>query len=136
VTLSTGATHQFTCHVTGSQPLTIKWTGPSGDSLPENVVDLGDGVLEITDAKKDIHQGSYTCSVSNDVGSASDKGVVNVEQTITIKTYPSGPRIVYPKGAKVEIKCEAFGDPDPEVEWLIDPGPERGDLPGKPTRIT
>lgn len=33
---------------------------------------------------------------------------------------------------------QAFGDPDPEVEWLHDPGPERGDLPDdfKPITIS
>lgn len=52
-----GERHIFTCHVTGVPPPQITWTGPNGRGLPEGVVDLGEGVLEITNAKQSVHQG-------------------------------------------------------------------------------
>ncbi|KAI6183631.1 hypothetical protein M3Y97_00509100 [Aphelenchoides bicaudatus] len=71
----------------------------------------------------------YTCTAVNVVGEASDKGQVLISPSIKLVTTPHGPRITLKVGEPLEIKCEAFGEPDPDVEWLHDPGPERGDLP-------
>lgn len=124
-----GGTHQFKCHTTGVPPPQITWTGPDGRGLPEGVVDLGEGILEITNAKQSVHQGElvfhcvknqllgdYTCTAVNVVGEASDKGSVLIGSSITLITTPHGPRIVLTKGEPLEIKCEAFGEPDPDVE--------------------
>lgn len=112
-----GDKHRFICEVTGVPPPQISWTGPGGGSLPANVVDLGDGVLEITDAQKE-HEGDYTCTAFNIVGTASDFGTASLSPSLTVITTPAGPRIILTVGEPLEIKCEAFGDPDPEVEWL------------------
>jgi len=37
---------------------------------------LGDGVLEITNASKELHDGMYTCTATNPLGEASDDGKV------------------------------------------------------------
>jgi hypothetical protein len=89
---------------------------------------LGEGILEITNATKSIHDGDYVCTAVNVHGEASDKGSVNIDPSIRVVVTPHGPIIRLTKGEPLEIKCEAFGDPDPDVEWLHDPGPERGDL--------
>jgi hypothetical protein len=49
---------------------------------------------------------------------ASDHGAVNIGPSLKIVTTPAGPRLIVVAGEPVEIKCEAFGDPEPEVEWL------------------
>uniref|UniRef100_A0AC35GUF6 Ig-like domain-containing protein n=1 Tax=Panagrolaimus sp. PS1159 TaxID=55785 RepID=A0AC35GUF6_9BILA len=135
-----GDKHQFKCHTSGLPPPQVSWTGPGGAALPEGVVDLGGGVLEITDAQKE-HEGDYTCHAVNIVGEATDHGTVHLGPSLTVRTHPSGPRIILTVGEPLEIRCEAIGskgDPDPEVEWLHDPGPERGDLPDdfKPVTIS
>lgn len=40
---------------------------------------------------------------------------MNIGNSLTVKTTPSGPRIIITVGEPLEVKCEAFGDPDPEV---------------------
>uniref|UniRef100_A0A7E4VZA7 Basement membrane proteoglycan n=1 Tax=Panagrellus redivivus TaxID=6233 RepID=A0A7E4VZA7_PANRE len=123
-----GDRHQFKCHTTGIPPPQVSWTGPNDGPLPAGATDLGDGVLDIVDARKD-HEGDYTCHAVNIVGEAEDHGSVHIGPSLTVRTDPAGPRIVLTVGEPLEIKCEAVGDPDPDVEWLHDPGPERGDLP-------
>ncbi|KAI1726706.1 immunoglobulin domain-containing protein [Ditylenchus destructor] len=123
-----GERHQFKCHTTGVPPPQVSWSKNGGNGLPADVVDLGDGVLEISNARKE-HEGDYTCHAVNIVGEASDFGTVIVGPSLTVITTPAGPKIILTVGEPLEIKCEAFGDPDPDVEWLHDPGPERGDLP-------
>ncbi|KAI1728541.1 immunoglobulin domain-containing protein [Ditylenchus destructor] len=123
-----GERHQFKCHTTGIPPPQVSWSKNGGNGLPDDVVDLGDGVLEISNARKE-HEGDYTCHAVNIVGEASDFGTVNVGPSLTVITTPAGPKIILTVGEPLEVKCEAFGDPDPDVEWLHDPGPERGDLP-------
>ena len=114
-----GDQYQFKCYVTGTPPLTIKWTKNSDKSLPDDVVDLDDGVLEISNAKKEVHEGTYTCTVTNDFGSDSDTGVVNIHPSLAVVTKPHGPRIHLTVGEPLEVECKAFGEPDPEVEWLM-----------------
>ena len=82
--------------------------------------------------------GDYTCTATNPIGEAFDHGAVNIGPSLTIKTTPAGPKLILTVGEPLNVKCEAFGDPDPEVEWLHDPGPERGDLPDdfKPVTIS
>lgn len=66
--------------MTGVPTPTISWHGPSkngANSLPDDVVDLGDGVIEITNAKKS-HEGDYTCQATNSIGEASDFGTINI----------------------------------------------------------
>ncbi|KAK0394822.1 hypothetical protein QR680_000951 [Steinernema hermaphroditum] len=132
-----GRSHKFKCHVTGVPPPQVSWTGPNGGELPENVRDIGNNELELTDAKAYMN-GEYKCHAVNIVGEASDTGTVNVAPHLEIKTTPPGPRIVLTVGEPLEVKCEAFGEPEPEVEWLHDPGPIRGDLPDdfKPVTIS
>uniref|UniRef100_A0A915EBA7 Ig-like domain-containing protein n=1 Tax=Ditylenchus dipsaci TaxID=166011 RepID=A0A915EBA7_9BILA len=122
-----GDKQQFKCHTTGVPAPDITWSKNGGD-LPSDVVDLGDGVLEISNARKE-HEGDYTCTATNPIGEASDFGTVSVGESLTVITNPSGPKIIFTVGEPMEIKCLAFGDPDPDVEWLHDPGPKRGDLP-------
>ncbi|KAL3120703.1 hypothetical protein niasHT_007995 [Heterodera trifolii] len=135
-----GESKQFKCYVTGNPHPTIKWSGPNGDELPEDVVDLGDGVLEIKDAKKEMHDGEYTCTATNPLGEASDSGKVEIGPSIGINIIkeekPAPARLKMIVGEPLEIKCEAEGEPDPDVEWLHDPGPERGDLPDDYVPIT
>uniref|UniRef100_A0A915PEM4 Ig-like domain-containing protein n=1 Tax=Meloidogyne floridensis TaxID=298350 RepID=A0A915PEM4_9BILA len=140
----TGDNHQFKCYVTGNPYPTISWTGPGVEEgqLPEGVADLGDGVLEIKNASKELHDGMYTCTATNPLGEASDDGKANIsppDSTPKITIPPGKPapaRLKLIAGEPLEVKCEARGEPEPDVEWLHDPGPERGDLPDDFVPIT
>lgn len=112
-----GDRHQFKCHTTGLPPPQVSWSGPNGGALPEGVVDLGGGVLDITNARKEL-EGDYTCTAINVVGEATDHGTVHLGPSLSVITNPHGPRIILTVGEPLEIKCEAFGDPDPDVEWV------------------
>ncbi|GMT14990.1 hypothetical protein PFISCL1PPCAC_6287 [Pristionchus fissidentatus] len=132
-----GDKHQFKCIVTGNPVPTIQWSAPGGGPLPHDVTEMEDGILDFSNGRSELN-GDYTCTATNSVGSESDHGSVNIGPSLTVKTTPSGPRIIITVGEPLEVKCEAFGDPDPEVEWIHDPGPERGDLPDgfKPITIS
>ncbi|CEF60016.1 Laminin B type IV domain and EGF-like, laminin domain and Low-density lipoprotein (LDL) receptor class A repeat and Immunoglobulin subtype 2 domain and Immunoglobulin subtype domain and Immunoglobulin-like domain and Immunoglobulin I-set domain and Immunoglobulin-like fold domain and Laminin B, subgroup domain-containing protein [Strongyloides ratti] len=124
-----GDMHKFRCIVTGIPAPTIEWTGPNGGELPEGIEVQENGAYLVFENGKTEHNGEYTCTAKNEVGEASDTGIVNIGSPLIVRTNPPGPRIVLTVGEPLEIKCEAFGEPEPEVEWLHDPGPERGDLP-------
>ncbi|CAI5441954.1 unnamed protein product [Caenorhabditis angaria] len=135
-----GERHQFRCIVTGSPTPKITWTGPNGTPLSHDVSALEPNILDFSNGRSELN-GNYTCTASNPIGEASDVGVVNIGPSLTIKTNPPGPKLIVTVGEPVNIRCEAFGAPgekEPEVEWLHDPGPERGDLPDdfKPVTIS
>ncbi|CAD6196919.1 unnamed protein product [Caenorhabditis auriculariae] len=135
-----GDRHQFRCIVTGSPAPKITWTGPDGSPLPHDVTALEPNILDFSNGRSELN-GDYTCTATNPVGEASDHGSVNIGPALTVKTTPAGPRLILTVGEPLQVKCEAIGapgDPEPEVEWLHDPGPERGDLPDdfKPVTIS
>uniref|UniRef100_A0A0N5BQ59 Basement membrane proteoglycan n=1 Tax=Strongyloides papillosus TaxID=174720 RepID=A0A0N5BQ59_STREA len=131
-----GDMHKFKCIVTGSPTPTIQWTGPNGEELPEGTEIQDNGVYLVFENAKTEYNGEYTCTAKNDIGEASDTGIVNIGSPLIVRTNPPGPRIVLTVGEPLEIRCEAFGEPEPEVEWLHDPGPERGDLPDDYVPVT
>ncbi|CAJ0931798.1 unnamed protein product, partial [Mesorhabditis belari] len=130
--------HQFDCIVTGVPTPTVTWTGPNGAPLAHDVTQLDDNKLDFADGRSELN-GDYTCTAKNSVGEAQDHGSVLIGPTLHVITDPPGPRIVVGTGEPIRIKCMAVGapgDPEPEVEWLHDPGPERGDLPDDFVPIT
>ncbi|CAB3410943.1 unnamed protein product [Caenorhabditis bovis] len=135
-----GDRHQFECIVTGTPTPKITWAGPNGSPLPHDVTPLEPNLLDFSNGRSELN-GDYTCTATNPVGTASDHGTVNIGPSLIVKTDPPGPSLIVTVGEPLQVKCEAFGapgDPEPEVEWLHDPGPERGDLPDdfKPVTIS
>ncbi|KAK6015638.1 immunoglobulin domain protein [Ostertagia ostertagi] len=132
-----GDKHQFKCHVTGVPTPKVTWSGPNNSPLPHDVTELEGNILDFANGRTELN-GDYTCTATNPVGEASDYGSVNIGPSLTVKTTPAGPRLILTVGEPLLVKCEAFGEPEPEVEWLYDPGPERGDLPDdyKPVTIS
>ncbi|KAK6737082.1 hypothetical protein RB195_019650 [Necator americanus] len=132
-----GDRHQFKCITTGIPTPKVHWSGPNNSPLPHDVTELDGNVLDFANGRTELN-GDYTCTATNPVGEASDYGSVNIGPSLTVKTTPAGPRLILTVGEPLHVKCEAFGEPEPEVEWLHDPGPERGDLPDdyKPVTIS
>ncbi|RCN28221.1 immunoglobulin domain protein, partial [Ancylostoma caninum] len=132
-----GDRHQFKCITTGIPTPKVHWSGPNNSPLPHDVTELDGNVLDFSNGRTELN-GDYTCTATNPVGEASDYGSVNIGPSLTVKTTPAGPRLILTVGEPLHVKCEAFGEPEPEVEWLHDPGPERGDLPDdyKPVTIS
>lgn len=65
-----------------------------------------------------------TCIATNPHGEARDSGLVNVGPSIALNITqlpmekPAPARLKMIVGEKLEVKCEAAGEPDPDVEWL------------------
>ncbi|PAV89183.1 hypothetical protein WR25_06183 isoform C [Diploscapter pachys] len=133
-----GTEVRFHCDPHSSTPARIKWGYGDADSpLPEGVREEGDQLI-VESASEEL-DGEFFCSATNDFGTGVSNPVkVEVTEEEIPPTARVEPRIWNGKpGEKHQFVCittgsptpEAKGDPDPEVEWLHDPGPERGDLP-------
>ncbi|CAJ0569653.1 unnamed protein product, partial [Mesorhabditis spiculigera] len=133
-----GDRHQFTCVVTGNPTPEVSWIGPNGSPLAHDVTEMEGNKLDFANGRSELN-GEYTCTARNSVGEASDHGTVLIGPTLHVTTNPPGTTIVVTVGQEVKIECIATGspgDPEPSVEWLHDPGPERGDLPDDWVPIT
>ncbi len=71
----------------------------------------------MTNARADMN-GDYECLAVNNAGQASDHGTINIGPYLEVRTTPTGPTIRLTVGDPLNVKCEAFGSPDPKVEWL------------------
>ncbi|KAI6183937.1 Immunoglobulin domain protein [Aphelenchoides bicaudatus] len=127
--LKHGERRSIQCHTSGTPTPKTRWIGPDGYSLPMDAMDLGNGVLEISNARKFEHEGEYKCQAANLAGMVVDRISVSVGQQITIQITPDRPKIFVTVGSPLEIKCQAFGEPNPDVLWTHDAGPSRGDRP-------
>ena len=76
-------------------------------------------------AVSESDQGSYTVTLTNELGSAiSDHGSVTVNDPPIITQQP--PAVIYAlPGADVQIVAAAIGDPVPTYQWTVCPPPPR-----------
>lgn len=76
---------------------------------PTNVTRVIPSALPLTAAKSALVHLSL---------SVSEAETIQLLDSYLPETTPNGPKIVLTVGEPLEIKCEAFGEPDPEVEWV------------------
>jgi hypothetical protein len=136
--LKHGERRRIQCHTSGSPTVKVRWIGFDNYSLPMDALDLGNGILEISNARKFEHEGEYKCQAGNVAGVVSDRISISVGPPLTIQITPNRQKIFVTNGSPLEIKCQAFGEPQPDVLWLHEPGATRGDRPDgfKPIKIS
>jgi hypothetical protein len=61
--------------------------------------------------------GEYKCQAANLAGSVTDRILVTVGPSLTIQITPDRPKMFVTVGSALEIKCQAFGDPSPDILW-------------------
>lgn len=62
--------------------------------------------------------GEYKCQAANLAGMVVDKISVTVGPSLTIQITPDRPKMFVTVGSALEIKCQAFGDPSPDILWI------------------
>ncbi|XP_053982835.1 basement membrane-specific heparan sulfate proteoglycan core protein-like isoform X1 [Hylaeus volcanicus] len=119
--VKTGTTVRYHCsgRALDDGPLHVKWEKLGGQLPPGRSVDDNLGLLIIRDVKVS-DSGIYVCQVSDGVHVA----FKNVTLTVG-GSNPVSPRaIVAPtslqvvEGEPAEFRCEASGNPPPQVEWI------------------
>ncbi|XP_026298189.1 basement membrane-specific heparan sulfate proteoglycan core protein isoform X18 [Apis mellifera] len=130
--IETGTTVRYHCSGTSvdNGSLYIKWEKEGGQLPPGRSVDDNHGLLVIRDVKVS-DSGIYVCQVSDGV----HIGYKNVTLTVgafpqSLLDIPTAPRtIVIPpslqvvEGHSAEFRCEASGNPPPQIEWIRVHGP-------------
>ncbi|XP_061934446.1 basement membrane-specific heparan sulfate proteoglycan core protein isoform X31 [Apis cerana] len=130
--IETGSTVRYHCSGTSvdNGSLYIKWEKEGGQLPPGRSVDDNHGLLVIRDVKVS-DSGIYVCQVSDGV----HIGYKNVTLTVgafpqSLLDIPAAPRtIVIPpslqvvEGHSAEFRCEASGNPPPQIEWIRVHGP-------------
>ncbi|XP_058701011.1 neural cell adhesion molecule L1-like protein isoform X1 [Poecile atricapillus] len=69
-------------------------------------------------------EGTYQCTASNPMGSASHKFHVHVEEPPQWLKKPEGG--VYSVGTNLVLLCEAIGNPEPSIQWKLNGMPIDG----------
>lgn len=122
---------RFHCEPNSDVPAEVHWGfGNNNGPLPAGVLQSGDDL--VIDSADESNAGEYICQATNKFGSGQSNPVKlelvdepeEPKQSLRVlivdpKTdTPLGPRIILTAGEPLEIRCDAFGEPDPEVEWL------------------
>ncbi|XP_019884797.1 basement membrane-specific heparan sulfate proteoglycan core protein isoform X13 [Camponotus floridanus] len=117
----TGNTVRY--HCTGrskdSESVNIRWEKEDGQLPPGRSVDDANGLLVIRDVKVS-DSGIYVCQVSDGINIGRKKvtltvgGANPVEPRITINPPYQQVR----EGEPVEFRCEATGNPSPQLDWI------------------
>nr|CAD7195790.1 unnamed protein product [Timema douglasi] len=114
-----GETVRLTC-LTGEQErdYTIRWSRAGGRELPPSAVQR-DGVLTIYNASP-ADSGVYVCTATSSYTGSVDE----VQARVTIVSYRGPPTVriepdrqTISQGTRAELRCQASGDPAPQVRW-------------------
>uniref|UniRef100_A0A7M4F762 Ig-like domain-containing protein n=1 Tax=Crocodylus porosus TaxID=8502 RepID=A0A7M4F762_CROPO len=113
---------QFKALVKGTVPMQIKWFKESKELLSGATrsvwKDDTSSVLELFSAKTS-DSGTYTCQISNDVGTATCKANLFVKEPPRFIQTPS-PVVALRKGKSTTFECQVSGTPEIHVTWYVD----------------
>ncbi|XP_038216733.1 basement membrane-specific heparan sulfate proteoglycan core protein-like isoform X4 [Zerene cesonia] len=109
-----GSQHEIHCRVMGGIPAPIiTWDKSKGREFSRYVQVKKNNILSFQNIEVN-DEGTYTCTATNEAGTASASAIVKVRSPPEITLTPSNyvPTI---KGEKVDIECRADGYPEPLV---------------------
>ncbi|NXO20801.1 TITIN protein, partial [Cisticola juncidis] len=113
---------QFKALVKGSTPLQIKWFKDSQELLSgasRSVwKDDTSSVLELFSARTS-DSGSYTCQISNDVGTATCKATLFVKEPPRFIQMPTSV-VALREGQSTTFECQVVGTPEIHITWYLD----------------
>lgn len=120
-TVLAGQTIVLRCDVIASPPASIVWTYPhTGTAPPKDVLVNPDGSITIQNIN-DFNQGSYTCSATNNIGTTTATGQINVISPVTVSITPAK-LPVHAGDSFTQLTCSGTGDPSPTLTWTSDNG--------------
>ncbi|CAH2103371.1 unnamed protein product [Euphydryas editha] len=109
-----GSQYELNCYVNGGiPPPVVTWDRNGGRPLSQHVQILQNNILRFQNV--DVNdEGEYTCTATNDAGSASASATIKVRSPPVITIIPNN-NIEVNKGDRVNVECRADGYPEPEV---------------------
>ncbi|XP_062441947.1 neural cell adhesion molecule L1-like protein isoform X1 [Rhea pennata] len=117
VTVIKGGVLLLECIAEGLPTPHLNWVKVTG-SLPKDkpVTENYGKILKIEQVSA-ADEGTYQCTASNSVGRAKHEFHVHVEEPPQWIKEPEGG--VYSVGTNLVLLCEAFGNPEPTIEWKL-----------------
>uniref|UniRef100_A0A8B9PX97 Neural cell adhesion molecule L1-like protein n=1 Tax=Apteryx owenii TaxID=8824 RepID=A0A8B9PX97_APTOW len=117
VTVIKGGVLLLECIAEGLPTPHLNWVKVTG-SLPKDrpVTENYGKILKIEQVSA-ADEGTYQCTASNSVGRVKHEFHVHVEEPPQWIKEPEGG--VYSVGTNLVLLCEAFGNPEPTVEWKL-----------------
>nr|XP_025966279.1 neural cell adhesion molecule L1-like protein isoform X4 [Dromaius novaehollandiae] len=117
VTVIKGGVLLLECIAEGLPTPHLNWVKVTG-SLPKDkpVTENYGKILKIEQVSA-ADEGTYQCTASNSVGRAKHEFHVHVEEPPQWIKKPEGG--VYSVGTNLVLLCEAFGNPEPTIEWKL-----------------
>ncbi|NWI09587.1 NCHL1 protein, partial [Crypturellus soui] len=117
VTVIKGGVLLLECIAEGLPTPHLNWVKVTG-SLPKDrpVTENYGKILKIEQVSA-ADEGTYQCTASNSVGRVKHEFHVHVEEPPQWIKEPEGG--VYSVGTNLVLLCEAFGNPEPTIEWKL-----------------
>ena len=115
---SFGEDISFTCSAMGGPGNTFQWQRNDQD-----IDNATSETLSITGINATTDGGTYTCTVSNTAGTASDSSTLMVNPLITLQPLDTSAT----NGSSVTLTCEAESFPAPSYSWEVLGGGALGD---------
>jgi hypothetical protein len=112
-----GQATSLPCHLEGNPMTSFSWRRSGEDVLQQQngrFTLSTSGTLQISSSAK-TDEGSYQCTLTNLLGSASSTVQLRVQVPASIQSTSSPVAVV--TGNPVSLSCEASGDPSPSVQW-------------------
>nr|XP_050845973.1 basement membrane-specific heparan sulfate proteoglycan core protein isoform X24 [Vespula vulgaris] len=112
-----GGSADLQCRAIAGLPLPeIHWSRQDGRSFAPNIEQLPGGLLRLSNITIN-DGGSYVCSATNEVGSASEIAHIEVQSIPVITIEPRTGILQVKLGDRVRLTCSAVGHPQPNVAW-------------------
>lgn len=129
-TVDVGKETRLTCVINGFPVTSVSWVKNGRPLVTNERVKLPSReVLHISDVQKD-DKAVYQCLIANGEAMAqggSEIRLGNVAPTLSF-TFPDKP---VRTGSPVTLRCSTFGNPPPQISWLVDDNP----LPPQPSFV-